>query len=109
MARNLEAAVRQDPDYMTLLFELFTLARRHDDIAAEYAALLQHSRRQVAGMLASAQREGVIQPHADPEVIAEILFSIADGLALRMLSEPDRDFSATLDAGIACARALLAD
>lgn len=109
MAENLKAAVREDPDFLTLMFELFTLARRHEDIGSEFAALLQHSRRQVAGMLASAQREGVLQPHADPEAIAEILFSIADGLALRMLSEPHRDFSATIDAGIACARALLAD
>jgi hypothetical protein len=34
---------------------------------------------------------------------------LADGLALRMLSEPDRDFRATVSAGITCARALLTD
>ena len=35
--------------------------------------------------------------------------SLADGFALRMLSEPERDFSATIAAGIACARGLLSD
>jgi hypothetical protein len=41
--------------------------------------------------------------------VAEILSSLADGFALRMLAEPDRDFTATVQAGIVCARALLAD
>jgi hypothetical protein len=60
-------------------------------------------------MLAGAQREGVLVLHAEPEAVAEVLFSLGDGLALRMLSEPERDFTATLRAGIACARALLSD
>ena len=57
-------------------------------------------------MLAAAQREGVLRLHAEPEVVAEILFSLGDGFALRMLAEPERDFTATMRAGIACARAL---
>jgi hypothetical protein len=60
-------------------------------------------------MLASAQREGVLRLHAEPEVLAEILFSLGDGFALRMLAEPERDFTATVHAGIVCVRALLAD
>ena len=60
-------------------------------------------------MLTVAQEEGVLCLHAEPEAVAEILFSLGDGFALRMLTEPDRDFSATMHAGIACARALLAD
>jgi hypothetical protein len=66
-------------------------------------------REQVAGMLTAAQEEGVLRLHAEPEAIAEILFSLGDGFALRMLTEPDRDFAATVQAGITCARALLAD
>jgi AcrR family transcriptional regulator len=109
MAQNLQDTVREDPDFVTLVFELFTLSRRNEDIAAEYAALLQGMREQVAGMLALAQREGILHLHADPEAVAEILFSLGDGFALRMLSEPDRDFAPTLDAGISCVRALLTD
>jgi AcrR family transcriptional regulator len=109
MAQNLQETVREDPDFVTLVFELFTLSRRNADIAAEYVELLRRTRQRVAGMLATAQREGVLRLHAEPEAVAEILYSLGDGFALRMLAEPDRDFTATLEAGILCARALLAD
>ena len=109
MARNLQETVREDPDFVTLVFELFTLSRRNAEIAVEYASLMRRTRDQVAGMLASAQREGVLRLHAEPEAVAEILFSLGDGFALRMLAEPERDFSETVGAGIMCARALLAD
>ena len=93
MAQNLQETVREDPDFVTLVFELFTLSRRNAEIAAEYAGLMRRTREQVAGMLAAAQREGVLRLHAEPEAVAEILFSLADGFALRMLAEPDRDFT----------------
>ena len=109
MAQNLQETVREEPDFVTLVFELFTLSRRNDDIAAEYAALMRSTREHVAGMLGAAQREGVLRLHAAPEAVAEILFSLGDGLALRMFTEPERDFNATIHAGIACARALLTD
>jgi AcrR family transcriptional regulator len=109
MAQNLKDTVREDPDFVTLVFELFTLSRRNADIAAEYAGLMRRMREQVAGMLALAQREGILHLHAEPEAVAEILFSLGDGFSLRMLSEPDRDFGPTIDAGITCARALLTD
>jgi AcrR family transcriptional regulator len=109
MAQNLQETVREDPDFVTLMFELFTLSRRNEDIAVEYAELMRRTRGQVADMLAIAQREGVVRLHAEPDAVAEILFVLADGFALRMLTEPERDFAATVQAGIACARALLAD
>jgi hypothetical protein len=109
MARNLQETVSSDPDFVTLVFELFTLSRRNQEIATEYRELLRRTREQVAGMLASAQEQGVLALHAEPEAVAEVLFSLADGFALRMLAEPQRDFSATIGAGIACVRSLLAD
>jgi AcrR family transcriptional regulator len=109
LAKHLQDMVREDPNFVTLLFELFTLSRRNEDIAVEYANLMRSMREQVGGMLSAAQEEGVLQLHAEPEAIAETLFSLGDGFALRMLTEPDRDFAATMRAGIACARALLAD
>src|SRR5437899_8440867 len=33
MAQNLRETVQDDPDFVTLVFELFTLSRRHADIA----------------------------------------------------------------------------
>jgi AcrR family transcriptional regulator len=109
MAQNLQKTVHDDPEFVTLVFELFTLSRRNADIAAEFGGLMRRTREQVAQMLAAAQREGILHLHAEPEAVAEILFSLGDGFALRMLAEPGRDFTATVQAGIACARALLTD
>ncbi len=109
MAQNLQETVREDPDFVTLVFELFTLSRRNEDIAVEYEGLMRSTREHVAGMLAAAQSEGVLRLHAEPEAVAEVLFSLADGLALRLLTEPTRDFTLTIHAGITCARALLTD
>jgi AcrR family transcriptional regulator len=109
MAQSLQETITEDPEFVTLAFELFTLARRNDDVAAEYAQLLRRSRDHLAAMLHAGQREGILKLHAEPEEIAEVLFSLADGFSLRMLSEPDRDFASTLAAGTTCARALLRD
>jgi AcrR family transcriptional regulator len=109
MAQNLRETVGEDPDFVTLMFELFTLSRRNDDIAAEFAALMRRTREHLAQMLSLAQREGVLHLHAEPDAVADTLFSLGDGLALRMLAEPERDFSATIAAAIAGARALLTD
>jgi AcrR family transcriptional regulator len=109
MAQTLQETVGEDPDSVTLVFELFALSRRNADIAVEYAGFMRGTREQVVGMLAKGQREGILHLHADPEAIAEILFSLHDGLALRMLGEPDRDFDATIRAAIRCVRALLTD
>src|SRR5690349_425048 len=57
MAQNLRETVQDDPEFVTLLFELFTLSRRNSDIAAEYAALMQRTREQVAAMLTAADAE----------------------------------------------------
>jgi AcrR family transcriptional regulator len=109
MAEDLRETVRDEPDFITLIFELFTLSRHNVDIAAEYAALMRRTRQQVADMLAVADHEGIVRLHAEPEAVAEVLFSLGDGFALRMLAEPDRDFTPAIRAGISCVRALLSD
>jgi AcrR family transcriptional regulator len=109
LAQNLQETIREDPDFVTLVFELFTLSRRNADIAVEYASLLRRTRERLASMLAAAQEDGVLRLHAEPDAVADILFSLGDGFALRMISEPDRDFTASISAGIECARSLVAD
>jgi AcrR family transcriptional regulator len=109
LAENLQETIHEDPDFVTLVFELFTLSRRNEEIAVEYARLVRLTRERLAGMLAAAQAEGVLQLHAEPEAVADILFSLGDGFALRMIAEPERDFSETIRAGIECARSLVAD
>jgi AcrR family transcriptional regulator len=109
LVRSLEDMVRRDPDFVTLVFELFAVARRNAEIGAEVAELTRRMRDQVADLLEAKQREGVIRLHDEPDAVVTVLFVLADGLAMRMLIEPDRDFAATLRAGVTCARALLAD
>src|SRR5271166_398846 len=59
MAASLQETLAEEPDFVTLVFELFTLSRRNADIAVEYADLMRRTRKQVAGMLAAAEKEGV--------------------------------------------------
>ena len=45
LAENLQETIHEDPDFVTLVFELFTLSRRNEDIAVEYARLVRlHAR-----------------------------------------------------------------
>ena len=50
-----------------------------------------------------------LEDHIELPRNPDILFSLADGIALRMLSEPERDYGPTVQAGVACVRTLLGD
>jgi len=108
LVHTLENLVAHEPEFVSVTFELFTLSQRHPDIAAEYAALLGRSRAHVAALLTAKQEEGVLHLHAPAEAVVDILFALADGVALRMLVDPEREFGDTIAAGVACVRALLA-
>ena len=82
---------------------------RFSEIAAEFAALQRVTREHVARLLAAREREGAIRLTDEPEVVAAVLLSLADGLAMRLLGEPDHDHRATLDAATSAARALIAE
>jgi AcrR family transcriptional regulator len=105
----LRETVRKDPELITVTFELFTLARRNDEVAAELGEMLRRTRDHVAGLLAAKQAEGVLRLRAEPGAIADILFALSDGVSLRMLTEPSRDFAETVRAGVLAVRALLDD
>ena len=105
---SLERMLADDPEFVTLVFELFTLSRRNEEIAAEFAQLLRRGREHVAALLDAKQREGVVHLHASAEAVAAVLFALGDGLAIRMLAEPDRDWAPTVDAAELAVRALLA-
>jgi AcrR family transcriptional regulator len=101
--------LREDPDFVTLVFELFTLSRRNDEIASEFAELTRRTREHVGGLLAAKEQEGVLHLRADAAEVAGVLFALADGMAMRMLTEPERDWSAAIDAGVVAVRALIDD
>ncbi|MCW2951083.1 MAG: transcriptional regulator, TetR family [Conexibacter sp.] len=109
LVRNLEAVIERDPAVLVLLYELFTLSRRNEEIAVELAELCRQMREQVATSLQAKRDEGVLRLGAEPEAVGGVLFALADGLALRFLIEPHRDPRPTLAAAVVAARALIAD
>jgi AcrR family transcriptional regulator len=108
LVASLEDVVRNEPGFVTLLFELFVLSRRHEDVAAEFTELLSRPRRQVAALLRAKEADGVLHLSAEPDAVVDVLFSLADGIWLRMLAE-ERDFAPTIAAAVHCVRALLDD
>jgi AcrR family transcriptional regulator len=109
LATSLKQMLSDDPDFITLIFELFILARRNEEIAGEFTELLRRTREHVGGLLAAKQEEGVLHLRGEPEAVADVLFALADGLAMRMLSDSRHDFGPTVAAAVTAARALLDD
>src|SRR3954467_6793031 len=75
LVSQLEHVVRHEPETWMVVYELFSLSRRHGDIAAELGELLRRTREHVAALLAAKQEEGVLHLHAEPEAITDILFA----------------------------------
>ena len=107
LVHSLEDLVHEDPGFIALVFELFTSSRHHDEVRAGLRDLSARVREHLAEQLEAAAAAGTIELGADADAVAAILFALADGLALRMLSENDRDWSPTLDAGAAAVRQLI--
>ena len=109
LVASLEDVVRNDPAFVTLIFELFVLSRRHEDVASEFTELLSRLREQVADVVRDKQAEGVLRLSAEPEAVVDVIFSLGDGMMLRMLADGERDFGPAIAAGVQCVRALLQD
>jgi AcrR family transcriptional regulator len=91
LVASLQHTVRDDPEFVTVTLELFALARRHPEVATEVEALLGRMRSEVGEVLAEKERAGIVTLAAPPEVLADLLFAVGDGAAMRLLAEPDRD------------------
>ncbi len=109
LVASLDDVVRNEPRFYTLIFELFTLARRNEEIAVEFAELLRRQRERLSELLRAKESDGVLHLRASPEAVVDVIFSLGDGVAMRMLAEPERDFADTVRAGILSVRALLDD
>jgi len=109
LVESLRETVAESPEFFVILLELHTLARRNAEIAAELAELHRRVHQHLATLLAGARDHGVIRLAGEPEAISEVLFAVADGLAMRMLAEPERDFSEPLATARRAAGALVLD
>ena len=107
LVASLQDSISNEPGFWVLIFELFTAGRRNPEIEREVGELFARTRDHVAEILQAKEREGVLSLASDADAVVSFLFAVADGLALQMLSDPDRDHSATIEAGTAAARALL--
>lgn len=106
---QLEQMIAEEPELLTVIFELFTLSRRNPEIAEEFAELRRRIRESVAALLTAKADEGVVVLAAPADAVAEVLFGLGDGIGLRMLGEPDREWGPTVEAALVAARALLTE
>ena len=102
-----EAVLETDPGFHVILYELFTAGRQTPDIQSELAGLYRGSRQHLADVLRRKDAEGVISLRFDAEAVVTYMFAAADGNALQRLTDPGRDYSATVQAGAEVARFLL--
>jgi AcrR family transcriptional regulator len=107
LVADLQDSIQNDPGFWVLIFELFTAGRRNPEIEREVGELFARTRDHVADILRAKEKEGVLSLAFDADAIVGFMFAVADGLALQMLSDPDRDHTDTIAVGTAAARSLL--
>jgi AcrR family transcriptional regulator len=107
LVANLEDSIQNDPGFWVLLFDLITAGRRNPDIRKEVGELFNRVRDHVAEILRAKEREGVIALRYGADAVVGFLFALADGIALQVLSDPERDHNDAIEAGTAAARHLL--
>ncbi|HMJ02309.1 MAG TPA: TetR family transcriptional regulator, partial [Conexibacter sp.] len=61
LVRSLEQLIEDDPGFVVLMHELFTLSRRNEEIAGELATLARVARADIAASLKAKQDEGVVR------------------------------------------------
>jgi AcrR family transcriptional regulator len=107
LVASLMDLIENEPEAFLLLFELFISGRHNPDIQRELGQLFDRTRGHLAEILTAKEREGVLDLRYDAESVAGYLFAVADGFALQVLSDPDRDHAAAMAACVAAGRHLL--
>ena len=92
-----------------LIFELFTASRHNPEIQEELGELYRSVRSTVAEALTAKQAEGVVRLRADAGSVASIIFALADGAALQILSDREWDPEDALATGVTAVRHLLGE
>ena len=108
LVADLLDSIQNDPGFWVLLFDLFTAGRRNPEIQREVGELFNRTRGHVADILRAKQSEGVVAPKFEIDAVVALLFALADGIALQVLSDPERDHKDVIAAGTVAARHLLA-
>ena len=109
LVESLEDSIQNEPGFWVLIFELFTAGRRNPDIQHEIGELFNRTRDHVAEIFRAKEREGVIKLRADADAVVGFLFALADGLALQILTDPEKDHTELVAAGTLAARSLMGE
>ena len=88
-------------------YELLLLGQRNTEVADELQQLAHRTRQRLGEALRAGATAGVFTLRADPIDFAGFLFVLADGMAIRRLSEPELSLEPLLDQAIGAARALV--
>jgi AcrR family transcriptional regulator len=107
LVRSFEDFIGEGPSHVVTFYEILTLAQRNHEIAAELAELGRQVRVHLGGLLRAKAEAGVLSLDADPEAAAGLLMALADGLTVRMLSEPELDIAPLMELAVSSARGLL--
>jgi AcrR family transcriptional regulator len=107
LVASLTDMIDNDPGFFLILYELFSAGRRNPDIQHEVGQLFERTRSHVASVLRAKESEGVISLRFDADAAVSYLFALADGLALQVLSDPERDSAGAFEVGAATARYIL--
>jgi hypothetical protein len=105
--RSFEDFIGEGPSHVVTFYEILTVAQRNQEIAAELAELGRQVRVHLGDLLRAKADAGVLSLDADPEAAAGLLMALADGLTVRMLSEPELDIAPLMELAVSAARGLL--
>jgi AcrR family transcriptional regulator len=107
LVESFEAFLGEGPPAAVMIYEMITLGQRNGEIASELAELGRRVRVHTADMLRTKSEAGVVSLRADADTVATFLFTLADGMTIRRLSEPGLDIGPVMEQAIAATRALL--
>jgi AcrR family transcriptional regulator len=102
-----EEFLGEGPSPAVMMFEMITLAQRNGEIAAQLADLGRRLRTHIAEALREKADAGALELRADADTAASILLALADGITIRLMTEPELDIAPLMAQSIATARTLL--
>ena len=85
----LRSVMETDPDFLSLFFEGFAVARHSRIVNKELAMLYGKFREALESCLKKAQNQEIITPDLPVESLAAIITGMIDGMGLQLLTEPD--------------------
>jgi AcrR family transcriptional regulator len=107
LVQAFEEFLGEGPSPAVMFYEVLTLAQRNEEIAAQLADLGRRMRGHIAEALRDKARAGVLELRADADTAASFVLALADGITIRLMSEPELDIGPLMTQSVAAARALL--